>query len=70
MKSGLKDDKDGYARKGVTLLIKDEWFEKMFKRECVSAILPDAKFKCKRLRVTIMVACTPCNDRGCLLKRT
>lgn len=45
MKSGLHDDTDGYAREGVALLLKDDWFERMFDCKCVSARLIEVKFK-------------------------
>lgn len=44
-------------------LMKGVWFEKIFDCKCVTARLIDVKFMCERLRMCVMVAFVPCNDR-------
>ena len=51
------------AKEGVGMLICQEWYEKMSSFECVSSRCLIVKFKFPKVKVAVIVAYAPCEDR-------
>lgn len=62
VRSGVNDNVRG--KEGVAVLMNDEWFAAMVGYECVNSRLLWVKLRFKKVKLCIVVAYGPCNDRS------